>query len=1004
MSIIKLIIISAFLLGCNNQNARLWDPSSNTSAVNVEIDPLSVSIGTTNSITGSCGPDGSSVIVTCDGGAAAPVICTNGTYTATNVKVVAIPVTCNADLTSPDGDSASDDDVMNIEVDAIDDIVTYSSAGTPNPVINVESNDTSSGCAPITYTAGTCTNCTFSGTLPSVIVTPTSAGTWDFAYTATCSDGTTSDSAAVSGTASGPVVSVDAVDDPIASSSPGTALPVLNVSTNDTDSNCAPIVYSAGLCTNCSVAGTLPSVTITPSANGAWSYTYTATCSDGTTSDTASVFGTAVTPIVDAVDDPITSSAPGVALPALDVSSNDTDSGCAPITYAAGACTNCTFSGTLPTVTITPTAVGAWNLSYTATCADGTTSDTAAVSGNATPIPTVDAVDDVITTSAAGTPLPALDVSSNDTDSNCTPITYAAGTCTNCTFAGTLPSVTITPTAAGAWNLAYTATCTDGTTSDTATVSGTAATPVVDAVDDVVSSSTAGSPNPVLDVSTNDTDSSCAPITYAAGTCTNCTFAGTLPSVTITPTAVGAWNLSYTATCADGSTSDTAAVSGTATVAPTIDAIDDPITSSTAGSAVPALDVSANDTSSNCAPITYSGATCTNCTFTGTLPSVTITPTAAGAWDLAYTATCDDGSTSDSAAVTGTAAAVCLAKVPLRDHYGLNSTASPGGFENDIELKDSTGVVIPAGECVAFTFTNTNGFSETLTGVVGDNISTFVSSALAGGKTVINDVDGVVQDGGSFDFDKQAWADPWQFNATTVPTNPDTYSYSNVNHQGVNASDMTIEIEVGGTGCSTPPGTPYCPAVSANTDNTIINERVYFSAHDNDHAQVSQIISGDGVTVGQPTTFSGAWAEASPLNGTLHGQLKFVSDNVWLSGLSGCSGRFNIVNDGSWNIDNYLYNGVLTTLSGVTMLTGNASQRVFTGLGAASGLYAGAHPLVGTAGAAQYDYNGFTACNGRIGQGNTYGMIGGVVTDIEIIHTSGATAMFGFTAQPQIDY
>jgi len=70
---------------------------------------------------------------------------------------------------------------------------------------------------------------------------------------------------------------------------------LIDVRLNDTHTNCAPITYTVSLVVNCTVVnngdGTFD---VTPLGPGNWSFTYTAICADGVTSDKATVSGTAV--------------------------------------------------------------------------------------------------------------------------------------------------------------------------------------------------------------------------------------------------------------------------------------------------------------------------------------------------------------------------------------------------------------------------------------------------------------------------------------------------------------------------------------------------------------------------------------------------------------------------------------------------------------------------------------------------------------------------------------
>ncbi len=674
----------------------LVDTDSDITGMNnpsVDLDIPAVSAAGNHPTSGACSPEGSSITVDCGAGPSAPVTCSGGSFTVPSVTFAGSgPWTCSADLVDPSGQLATDsENVLPVEIDAMDDSVASSQAGSVN-AIDVSGNDTDSFCAPIVYSQVACTNCTAvaNPSAPNYDITPTAAGAWSFTYKATCSDGSTSDTASVIGTALA-IPAITATDDPVSASEAGVVVPTVNVSLNDGNTNCTPITYTAGACTNCTFTGSLPSVDITPTAAGTWNLAYAATCSDGTTTSNAKVLGTAAD--ITANDNPVTVSEPAVtSIVNVDTAAGstgtaDSSSNCAPITYSANCVLNCTFSGTGPSYNIIPTAAGAWKLTYTATCANGSTSDTADVTGTAAE---VDSPDKEIDPSTEGIALGAEDLSLLVTSSSCTPITYTLGTLVNATVSGTLPSVIVTPTNPGAWEVPYTATCANGSTADSGKLFGNAVSAVeINAVDDEVSVSEAGVALASIDVSSNDTSNACAPITYTTGTCTNCTFTGSLPSVVITPAAAGAWDLAYTATCSDGSTTDNAKVFGTAA---SIDAVDDPQTDSAPGVALSSIDVSTNDTDSSCAPITYTAGACTNCTFTGTLPNVVITPTALGVWDLAYTATCSDGVTNDTAKVSGEAKQCVDATGPSATKYddfgdGL-ATATAWEIYNETQLED----------------------------------------------------------------------------------------------------------------------------------------------------------------------------------------------------------------------------------------------------------------------------------------------------------------------------
>ncbi len=435
-----------------------------------------------------------------------------------------------------------------------------------------------------------------------------------------------------------------------------------DVSVNDiANSTCLPVTYSAGICTNCSVTGTLPNITLTPTAAGAFSFAHTATCNDGITSSSTTATGTAVvTPSILAVQDVVPGNSNTGEGILLNLSTNDIpNSTCLPVTYSAGTCTNCSVTGTLPNVTLTPTAAGAFSFAHTATCDDGTTSSSTTATGTAVIPPSVLANQDIIPGSPYAGAAIIFDVSANDVaNASCTPVTYAGAICNNCTNITALPNVTLTPTNPGVFSFYHTATCSDGTTSSGTTINGTAvAAPSILANADVVPGTPDVGIGIPINLSTNDVaNSTCLPVTYSAGICTNCSVTGTLPNVTLTPTAAGAFSFAHTATCNDGTTVSSTTAHGSTIPTPSILAVEDIIPGSPFAEVGIQLNVSINDVSNAiCRPVSYTSGVCTNCSVTGSLPNINLTPTTPGAFSFPYTATCDDGTTSSSTTVNGVA-------------------------------------------------------------------------------------------------------------------------------------------------------------------------------------------------------------------------------------------------------------------------------------------------------------------------------------------------------------
>ena len=566
------------------------------------------------------------------------------TYTATDGVLNTGPVTVTIAVNDVNGTPVGTDDTATTDEDT--------------PVtIDVLANDTDPDSDPLTVsgvtqpTNGSVTN---NGTDVTYTPEPDYNGADSFTYTAT--DGVLD---------TGPVtvtVTVTPInDDPVAVDDAATTdknTPVtVDVLANDTDPDGDPLsVDSVTQPTNGTVTNNGTDVTYTPDPNynGADSFTYTAT--DGTTTQTATVtitvndvngtpVGTDDTATTDE-DTPVT----------IDVLANDTDPDSDPLTVSDvtqptnGSVTN---NGTDVTYTPDPDYNGADSFTYTAT--DGVL-DTGPITVTVTVTAVNDdpvAVDDAATTDE-NTPV-TVDVLANDTDPDGDPLAVDSVTQpTNGTVTNNGTDVTYTPDTGfnGADSFTYTAT--DGTTTQTATVTITVndvnGTPV--GTDDTAT--TDEDTAVTIDVLANDTDPDSDPLTVSDVTQpTNGAVTNNGGDVTYTPDPDynGADSFTYTAT-------DGVLNTGSITVAVTVTAVnDDPVAvddAATTDENTPVtVDVLANDTDPDGDPLAVDSVTQpTNGTVTNNGTDVTYTPDPNYNGGDSFTYTATDGTTTQTATVT----------------------------------------------------------------------------------------------------------------------------------------------------------------------------------------------------------------------------------------------------------------------------------------------------------------------------------------------------------------
>jgi len=514
-----------------------------------------------------------------------------------------------------DRDSDGDGYLDSVDIHAYDDTQTVNKAPVVADVATTTDEDTGAAVVlvasdpngdPVTYTVGSPSSGTLSGTAPNLTYTPDVDfnGTDSFTYTAT-------DGSLASNTAT-VTITVNAVNDaPVATADvAGTAEDTLvttgDVLANDTDVEGDALTITAFDATSAN-GGTVTSngdgtFDYLPLANFAGTDSFTYTISDGTDSATATVNITvsAVNDAPVAVDDSVTTNED---TPAANIAVLANDSDVENDTLSVTAKTDGT-NGTVTingdnTVTYTPNADFNGTDSFTYTVFDGTDSSVATVNVtvnavNDAPV----AVDDSVTTDE-DTAAASIVVLANDSDVENDALSVTAktdGANGTVTINGD-NTVTYTPNADYNGSDSFTYTVSDGTDTATAAVNVTVNAmndaPVV--VDDSVTTDEDTAANGIA-VLANDSDVENDALSITATTNgANGTVSTDGTTVSYTPNADFNGSDSFTYTVSDGT--DTA----TATVNVTVNAVNDaPVATDDAASIVVngsgSINVLANDT------------------------------------------------------------------------------------------------------------------------------------------------------------------------------------------------------------------------------------------------------------------------------------------------------------------------------------------------------------------------------------------------------------------------
>ncbi len=703
--------------------------------------------------------DGDTVVLTAVGTAAhGSVVLTAGTITYTPVLNYFGPD--GFDYTISDGKGGTDVGHVNITVTNVNDApVAVNDALSTNEdtprALNVVSNDTDVDGDTLTIqsvaqpaTGGTVT---FNATTATFTPAPNFNGTTSFTYVVRDPSNATS-----TGTVSVTVIAVN--DPPIAVANAITVnedtAGSVNVLTNDSDVDGDTLTVTAVTQpANGSATFASPNVTFTPAANFHGTTTFNYTVSDGkggTATAAVSVTVTSVNDIPNAVNDTLTVDEDTAG--SKSVLANDTDVDGDTLTVTAAS------NGTKGTVTFTTTSVtytpnlnvnGVDSFTYTISDGNGGT-DTATVAVTITPVNDAPiAGDDSITTNE-DTAATNVNVRANDSDVEGTALTITAVTqpANGAVVINGGTTVTFTPAPNFNGSTSFTYTVSDGSLTDTATVSVT-----VNAVNDA--------PNAVADSITTDEDTQSTAVNLlandtdvdagqtlsitASSTPTKGTLTFTGGSVKYQPNANATGNDSFTYTISDGNGG-----TDTATVAITITAVndapvatDDSITTNE-DTAATNVNVRANDTDVEGTTLTITAVTqpaTGGSVVINAGTTVTFTPTANFNGSTSFTYTVSDGSLTDTATVSVTVNAANDAPIAVDDSLTTaeDTAKTQNVVVNDTDVDGNTltvtavsqgtkGAVTFSGGSVTYTPNANATGSDTFSYTVSDGTATDIGT------------------------------------------------------------------------------------------------------------------------------------------------------------------------------------------------------------------------------------------------------------------------------------
>ena len=211
-----------------------------------------------------------------------------------------------------DGDPSSASNTFTVTVNSVNDApvaVSQAVAGAEDSPLLITLAGTDVDGDPLTFTAGSVTHGTLTGTAPNLTYTPVANYNGSDSFTFTVNDGTVGSAAATVS------ITVGAANDsPVAVAQAVTTAEdaPLAITLAGTDIDGDPLTFAVGTPSNGTLSGTAPNLTYTPNANFNGSDSFTFTVNDGTASSAAATVSITVTavndpPILAALPAPVTS-------------------------------------------------------------------------------------------------------------------------------------------------------------------------------------------------------------------------------------------------------------------------------------------------------------------------------------------------------------------------------------------------------------------------------------------------------------------------------------------------------------------------------------------------------------------------------------------------------------------------------------------------------------------------------------------------------------------------
>jgi hypothetical protein len=481
---------------------------------------------------------------------------------------------------------------------------TTLTSGTPGVVYPATSFSQNGGAAPVTWSSGALPAGMSFSTAGVLSGTPTSTGVFNITVTATDANGCTATVTLPLGISV--VCPAMAITSPtLAAATAGVAYPSVTMSETG---GVAPIIWSV-------VLGTLPTG-MTLSSNGILSGTPTQTGSFSFTvkvTDTNGCFGTlalslsvsSACPVMTITTTTLTGGSLGVIYPATSFSQSG---GTAPVTWSAGSLPpGMTFS-TGGVLSGTPTVAGNFNITITATDANACTGTLVVLLSISGTCPAITISAPALPTAAAGVVYPSVTLSASG---GIAPLAWsiAFGTLPTGMALSTGGVLSGIPTQSGSFSFTVKATDANGCF-DTKALSFTVspACPTMTITPAILTDASLGVIYPAVSFSQSG---GAGPVTWSAGSLPSGMGFSTGGVFSGTPTAAGDFNITVTATDANGCTAAAVVPFKVKSTCPTITISAPTLTAATAGVAYPSVTFSA---SGGVAPIVWS------ITF-GTLPT-----------------------------------------------------------------------------------------------------------------------------------------------------------------------------------------------------------------------------------------------------------------------------------------------------------------------------------------------------------------------------------------------